>query len=457
MSAHVLRGDARRIPLRDNSVDLIVTSPPYFGLRSYGAGEGEIGAEGHWREWLVALVEATAEMARVLKPEGSMFIDLGDKYASSGGHADDGGTSTLGGRLHVRAPNSASTSSRRGWADIPAKSLMLLPERYRIACVDQLGLICRAVIVWSKPNGLPESVQDRVRRSHEDWVHLVRGPRYYVALDEIREAQMHPQGTQAAGNSVRARSKIRGAHGMDSQYDAPNPLGKLPGSVWSIPSEPLRLPPWIDAAHYAAFGTEWPRRLILGWSPSGICLECGRGRFPVAQVASIEDRRGRVQGRQGDSLAAAHGPDGRSGERYAACVRIVGCACACTPYTDHPERRRPSVTQQNGQKLNDQQAWEQAGGRKHGNDWPERQPVREYHLDRWNPPPTHPAVVLDPFGGTGTTAHAAHALGRIGISLDLSEAYCKLAADRTLAAQRAAKVHGRVNRERQLELFGGVA
>ena len=67
---------------------------------------------------------------------------------------------------------------------------MLIPERYRIRCVDELGLIARAVIVWSKPNGLPESVTDRVRRSHEDWVHLTLNPRYYSAVDEIREAQV---------------------------------------------------------------------------------------------------------------------------------------------------------------------------------------------------------------------------------------------------------------------------
>jgi len=80
---------------------------------------------------------------------------------------------------------------------------------------------------------------------------------------------------------------------------------------------------------------------------------------------------------------------------------------------------------------------------------PRTGPWREWHLDRWTTPPTTPAVILDPFGGTGTTAHVASALGRIGISVDLSEAYSKLAADQTLARQRAAKVHGRTNLERQ--------
>jgi DNA modification methylase len=81
----------------------------------------------------------------------------------------------------------------------------MLPERYRIACLDQLGLTVRAVIVWSKPNGLPESVTDRVRRSHEDWVHLTKEPRYFAAVDEIREPQHPaPAAPRPPGGTVRA-------------------------------------------------------------------------------------------------------------------------------------------------------------------------------------------------------------------------------------------------------------
>lgn len=116
-----------------DSVDLIVTSPPYFALRSYTDGgehyDGQIGSEATPRAFLEALWTVTAECKRVLKPSGSMWVNLGDKY--SGG-----------------------------------KSLMGLPWRYAIGCIDNLGLILRAEVVWSKPNGLPESVTDRVRRSH---------------------------------------------------------------------------------------------------------------------------------------------------------------------------------------------------------------------------------------------------------------------------------------------------
>ena len=82
MTAAVIRGDARALPLPDASVDLIVTSPPYFGLRDYGYA-GQIGSEGTPAEWLEALWACTAEWVRVLKPEGSLFVNLGDKYAGS--------------------------------------------------------------------------------------------------------------------------------------------------------------------------------------------------------------------------------------------------------------------------------------------------------------------------------------------------------------------------------------
>jgi hypothetical protein len=137
----ILSGDARQLPLPDASVDLIVTSPPYFGLRSYTDGgahyQGQIGSEPTPQEFLDALLEVTAECVRVLKPSGSLFVNLGDKYnsAASGQQNGHGHKSGLGGGRHDRMMGRGSTVQAA-----PAKSLMLIPERYRIACVDQLGL-----------------------------------------------------------------------------------------------------------------------------------------------------------------------------------------------------------------------------------------------------------------------------------------------------------------------------
>jgi DNA modification methylase len=447
--ALLLCGDARQLPLADGSVDLVVTSPPYFGLRDYGT-PGQIGAEVHWRDFIDALLECTAEMVRVLKPEGSIFLNLGDKYSGAGPQNAEGRLSSIGNSDHWRQVD----PNRSG---IPNKSLMLLPERYRIACVDTLGLIARAVIVWDKPNGLPESVKDRVRRSHEDWVHLTKSPRYYSAVDEIREAyDGKPQrrgGTDHQVGEYRGRNKQTLRKCWDEPLAGTNPLGKLPGSVWTIASEPLQVPDHLGVDHYAAMPSEWPRRLILGWSPPGICTVCGQGRWPVVDRPGLLGGDNNPYSRDGSKMRSTM--DGGSKEwaqRISKPDTILGYACACTPHTDHPERRQPTVTpgRMLGRGPGVQEHREDLGySRHHGNDWPERRPVRDYHLAGWTPPPSRPAVVLDPFCGTGTTCMVARALGRTGVGVDLSADYLRLAEWRVWHSGAAGKAISRTNLERQ--------
>ena len=166
------QADALRLPLVDNSVDLVVTSPPYFALRSYQDGDehyaGQIGSEATPQEFLEAVWAATAEMVRVVKPSGSIFVNLGDKYANPAGSGASGweGSEWFG---DCNKPAKAQNTLDMGFRQ---KSLMGLPWHYAIGCIDDLGLILRSELVWSKPNGLPESVTDRVRRSHEQWFHF---------------------------------------------------------------------------------------------------------------------------------------------------------------------------------------------------------------------------------------------------------------------------------------------
>jgi DNA modification methylase len=359
----VVRGDALHIPLRDRSVNLVITSPPYYALRSYRDGgdhyTGQIGSEATPQAFLEALWAVTKECWRVLADDGSMFVNLGDKRSGSGGHNNSGITgghakSTLGGGRPYGTeghaiPVADIKATRRNAPDRyqqaafgRPKSKMALPHRYWIGCMDGLadpdgiGWIARQDMVWSKPNGLPESVTDRVRDSHEYWFHLTKTGRYFAAVDEIRETASEPfrstgaienRGTKAVDGKANNGFGLNGV--TPREY---NPLGKLPGSVWTVPSEPLQVPDWVGVDHFAAFPQEWPRRLILGW-----CPEKGR--------------------------------------------------------------------------------------------------------------------VLDPFGGTGTTAMVARALGRIGISLDLSADYNRLAQWRIFQSGHAAKTRARTNREAQGELY----
>ena len=257
----------------------------------------------------------------------------------------------------------------------------------------------------SKPNGLPESVTDRVRRSHEQWFHFTKEPRYYAAVDEVREPQVRPHDPprpMGVRNKTPRHTEAADYTGWKDHSVSCHPLGKLPGSVWSIPSEPLRVPESLGVDHFAAFPQEWPRRIILGWSPPGVCVECGEGRRPV--VAKEKDvyygegefRSGAQQVKDG---AAEVG--WKQDEKWRTTATITGYACAC----DDPTA------------------------------------------------PTRPAVVLDPFGGTGTTAMVARALGRHGVSLDLSLDYLRLAEWRVWESGHSSKTRERTNREAQGGLF----
>ena len=401
-SAEVIRADARSLPIADNSVDLIVTSPPYLNLRSYQDSgshySGQIGSEASQSEFLDALLEVTRECIRVAKPTASIFVNLGDSYRDKG--------------------------------------LQLTPHRYAARCVDELGLILRAEICWSKPNGLPESVTDRVRRSHEMFFHFTLEPRYFSAVDEIREEsqQERPQAKRAevlaarAGltDAHRAALKARGLGdvgrgaatqdgtgkntsdvlrlaaeadaalgGYTREFLLNGPaLGKLPGSVWTVPTEPLRVPDHLGIDHFAAFPTEWPKRIIAGWSPAGVCVECGEGRRPVVDKVLAVIDRGAVGSRdskfRGSHDAHQHNRMGQERVYGNTEATITGYACAC-----------PAPTAD-----------------------------------------TTPGVILDPFGGTGTVALVAKALGRHGITVDMSADYCRLAAWRTNDRDQLGKVLG---------------
>jgi DNA modification methylase len=329
----------------------------------------------------------------VLKPSGSLWVNLGDKYANPTGSGSAGWTNPQWDCAKPAAPQNTLGMGVR------QKSLMGLPWRYAIGCIDDLGLILRAEVIWSKPNGLPESVTDRVRRSHEQWFHFTSEPRYFSALDEIREPQKEPErsGTWNGANTGDPASP-RSHSAWQGEVLAYNPLGKLPGSVWSIPSEPLRVPDDLGVDHFAAFPQEWPRRLILGWCPAEVCTACGEGRAPVvekrlrlrSQESGVARGPSRMNGRRGRNDEAGY-PNGIHE------ATITGYACAC------PDTTAPST----------------------------------------------PGVVLDPFAGTGTVPMVARALGRTGIGVDLSSDYLRLASWRVFESGHASKTVARTNGERQ--------
>jgi DNA modification methylase len=481
----LLRGDALHLPLADHTVDLCVTSPPYFGLRSYQDGgqhyAGQIGSEATPAEWVEAMLAATAEMVRVLKPCGSIWVNLGDKYVGGipGGH--------VGGNIQASKYSDHQGQFRRPTTGhgLPSKCLIGLPWRYALACIDQLGLILRAEVIWSKPNGLPESVTDRVRRSHEQWFHFTVQPRYFSAVDEIREPHAGEFLSSGARNArykhtggVLPGERINGdstphPDGMTrwggKETSDRNPLGKLPGSVWTVPSQPLTVPPELGVDHFAAFPMAWPRRLIGGWSPAGICTVCGEGRRPVKGVdwSKVPHRMTWQRStRPTNEQAARWASDfadwcdetgiSRTDLDVAAGTSDMGGWWASrlphrtqvpTPVLWGKLRQRwpqiparfdalvgvmallPVSLIDVGDDIGTTGRHNTTGGGLRSADYTT---VTGYVCTCPDATaPTTPARILDPFGGTGTTALVAHVMGRHGISVDLSADYCRLAAWRT--------------------------
>lgn len=247
---HIIVGDVRtalaRLPAE--SIDAVITSPPYFRLRNY-QHEGQIGLEAHVDEWVDELLLVARGLARVLKPEGSLWLNLGDTYSTA---PDDGA-----GR----------------------KSLLLAPERLAIAMV-QHGWLLRNKVIWSKPNPMPTSVRDRLSCTWEVVYFFTKSRTYFFDLDGVRQ----PHRSRRSGPHVE-----RAAWSVPKEWRGPSsgtntgldrlkasglpghPLGKNPGDLWSIPTAGYR------GAHHAVYPERLVETPLLATCPAKVCARCGLG------------------------------------------------------------------------------------------------------------------------------------------------------------------------------------
>jgi DNA modification methylase len=159
----------------DNSIDSVITSPPYYQLRDYGF-DGQWGIEKTYQEYLNRLIEFMIEVKRVLKPEGTIWINLGDSYGTVSGAMRDG-------KFGKKNTNNQQFTQ----IEMIHKCLMLIPHRFAIRCIDELNLILRNDIIWAKRNGMPESTRDRFTKKHEFFFFFVKQRKYYFDLDGVRE------------------------------------------------------------------------------------------------------------------------------------------------------------------------------------------------------------------------------------------------------------------------------
>lgn len=270
-TGQILVGDAARrlAELPPSTVDTVITSPPYFGLRDYGHAK-QLGLESTVDDWVRSIVGVCRLIARVLKPGGSLWLNVGDSF---------------------------SNHHRQGAAK---KSLLLGPQRLAIALLRD-GWLIRNQVIWNKTNPMPSSVTDRLSCHYEVLLLLVRSERYFFDLDAIRQpltstARKRPRsaGYQYLPDAVMPAGldDNRGLSGLKATGRAGHPLGKNPGDVWSLPTAAYH------GAHFATFPLsliEWP---LLSTCPEKVCTACGAPwqREPVDRTARVPILGGLVPG-----------------------------------------------------------------------------------------------------------------------------------------------------------------
>ena len=260
MRHHLVAGDCRAVlPTLDaESVNCIVTSPPYWGLRDYGHGD-QIGLEKTPEAYVSELVAVFREVRRVLRADGTLWLNLGDSYAAGCMTGRQGSNSSTG--RNVGQAEGTRLPARRAPDGLKPKDLVGIPWRVAFA-LQADGWYLRSDIIWHKPNPMPESVTDRPTKAHEYVFLLTKSARYWYDLEAVREpvspfnegaVSVAPHGEHVAEmghrkQEIRRYAEIKGANAR---------------TVWTIATQPY------PEAHFATFPPALARRCILAGCPVG--------------------------------------------------------------------------------------------------------------------------------------------------------------------------------------------
>lgn len=365
--------------LPDNSVHCIVTSPPYWGLRDYGA-DGQLGLEETPEEYVGKLVAVFREARRVLRDDGVLWLNLGDSYNSSGPNNHD--------KSHVIGTTKLKGQpGTHGWSELKPKDLIGIPWRVAFA-LQADGWWLRMDNIWEKPNAMPESVTDRPTKAHEYVFLMSKSERYFYDNEAIREPY------QSSGSSV---LRDKHAEGYQANYSGGNRFsagardyynkgGRNKRSVWTVSTKPF------PGAHFATFPPDLIEPMILaGTSEKGCCSKCGA---PYERVIEL-----------GEPL------------------REWQAACGADSLGGYQGQATKDYEQAKAQDASATKARILAGMRERKTvDW-----VATCECDAGEPVP---CTVLDPFGGSGTVSLIAQELVRSSVYIDINKDYVDMAVER---------------------------
>ncbi len=380
MTWTILQADARHIPLADKSVQCVVTSPPYWGLRDYGQ-VGQIGLEPTPEAYVEQIVAVFAEVWRVLRDDGTCWVNLGDCYAATS-YGSGGGWALAPGADGFKR-NDRSLFTDPGYqAGLKPKNLVGIPWRVAFA-LQAAGWYLRSDIIWSKPNPMPESVTDRPTKAHEYIFLLTKRERYFFDQDAVREESTESSGwakQRANGKNTWAYNDTEQRIAVTGQSIEASTFGTIGSrnirTVWEIATQPY------PEAHFATFPEEIARRCIkAGTSEKGCCAECGAPWERIIEKPKPP-------------------PDLYTGTTRPPSVSAIG-----NHYVGMGQKRQ-NFYNENPPKTT---GW---------------QPTCTHDA------PTVPCIVLDPFSGAGTVPLVSDKLNRRGIGLELKADYCRMASRR---------------------------
>ena len=374
MSVRILVGDCleRLRVLPSESVHCVVTSPPYWGLRSYKGDPGMIGLEPTFEGHLSSLCMVFREVRRVLRKDGTCWLNYGDAYAATS--KGSGGTNSFQG---TNNKGSLFASPKFKLDGLKPKDLMMMPARVALA-LQADGWWIRSEIVWHKPNPMPESCTDRPTSAHEKLYLLSKSARYFYDGDAVRVPQRedvlkkYSSKTPLKNVQIQVHQPGRTPHAEGNRVD-PNPLGANLRNVWTIPTHSF------SEAHFATFPPKLVEPCIkAGTSERGVCKQCGG---PWVREVAVSYGKSPVHG-EGSITGRRDGGDERTNysgmPRISKKVETSGWSptCQCKPQTSVP------------------------------------------------------ATVLDPFGGSGTVALVAQRMNRDAILIEISPEYAEMARKR---------------------------
>ena len=285
----IINGDSLEVikTLPDNSINCCVTSPPYWGLRNYGV-EGQIGLEKTPEEYVGKMVAVFGEVRRVLKADGTLWLNLGDSYANqktgdtySGFNDRYFGRETDGGKQAQTVSN--ADIGRLDFNGLKPKDLVGIPWRVAFA-LQADGWYLRQDIIWHKPNPMPESVTDRCTKAHEYVFLMSKSQQYYYDNEAIKERTLTKDNSNRNRditklNNTPGRTKMMGLKTND--YDNRNKR-----SVWTVATQPFK------EAHFAVFPPDLIKPMILAGCPTGgVVLDPFVGSGTTAIVARELGRR----------------------------------------------------------------------------------------------------------------------------------------------------------------------